>query len=245
MPSTYTPSLKIQEIANGDQSGIWGTTTNTNWSLAEQAITGVTSITMTNANYVLSSLNGTIDEARSMVIFATGSLSAPYQIVAPLEPKMYIVVNATTGNQYITFGGATGYVVTVPNSNTVITYCDGTNFYPGTTCIADDLSVLGQASVLTNISAGGNATILGNAAVSGNLTVTGNTNIIPISTVLAFPLTIPAGFLECDGAAVSRGTYAALFAVIGTTFGVGDGLTTFNLPNLPPLATNINYVIKY
>lgn len=42
----------------------------------------------------------------------------------------------------------------------------------------------------------------------------------------------PAGFLLCDGSAVSRTTFAALFAVIGTQYGVGDGSTTFNLPNL-------------
>lgn len=41
----------------------------------------------------------------------------------------------------------------------------------------------------------------------------------------------PADWLLCDGTAVSRETYAALFAVIGTTFGVGDGSTTFNLPD--------------
>ncbi len=42
----------------------------------------------------------------------------------------------------------------------------------------------------------------------------------------------PAGWLLCDGTAVSRTTYAALFGVIGTTYGAGDGSTTFNLPNL-------------
>jgi len=42
----------------------------------------------------------------------------------------------------------------------------------------------------------------------------------------------PAGYLKADGTAVSRATYAALFAAIGTTFGVGDGATTFNLPDL-------------
>jgi len=43
---------------------------------------------------------------------------------------------------------------------------------------------------------------------------------------------LPTRFLECDGTAVSRSTYSALFAVIGTTYGVGDGSTTFNLPDL-------------
>jgi microcystin-dependent protein len=43
--------------------------------------------------------------------------------------------------------------------------------------------------------------------------------------------TAPAGWQLCDGSAISRTTYATLFAVIGTTFGVGDGSTTFNVPN--------------
>lgn len=44
--------------------------------------------------------------------------------------------------------------------------------------------------------------------------------------------TAPTGWLICDGAAVSRTDYAALFAVIGTTYGTGDGITTFNLPDM-------------
>ena len=52
-------------------------------------------------------------------------------------------------------------------------------------------------------------------------------------TIVDWPSeTPPAGWLECNGAAVSRATYAALFAVTGDTFGVGDGSTTFNLPDL-------------
>lgn len=43
---------------------------------------------------------------------------------------------------------------------------------------------------------------------------------------------VPSGFLECDGAAVSRSTYSALFAVIGTTYGAGDGASTFNVPSV-------------
>ena len=43
---------------------------------------------------------------------------------------------------------------------------------------------------------------------------------------------VPSGFLECNGAAVSRTTYAALFAIVGTTYGSGNGSTTFNLPDL-------------
>lgn len=44
--------------------------------------------------------------------------------------------------------------------------------------------------------------------------------------------TAPAGWLDCDGAAVKRAEYANLYAAIGTAYGVGDGSTTFNLPNV-------------
>ena len=61
------------------------------------------------------------------------------------------------------------------------------------------------------------------------------TNIQGVNTGIVVPwgsAIIPSGFLECNGAAVSRSTYAALFAVVGTTYGSGDGSTTFNVPDL-------------
>lgn len=56
----------------------------------------------------------------------------------------------------------------------------------------------------------------------------------------------PEGYLMCDGAAVSRTTYATLFAVIGTTFGAGDGSTTFNVPDLSgrvPLGVSSSHLL--
>lgn len=55
---------------------------------------------------------------------------------------------------------------------------------------------------------------------------------VPVGTIAAHPANIPGGWLECDGAAISRTDYAALFNEIGTTYGVGDGSTTFNIPDL-------------
>ena len=49
---------------------------------------------------------------------------------------------------------------------------------------------------------------------------------------------VPTGWLECNGQAVSRTTYADLFAAIGTDFGVGDGSTTFNLPTIAAVVAN-------
>jgi microcystin-dependent protein len=56
---------------------------------------------------------------------------------------------------------------------------------------------------------------------------------IPTATIVPWTSSsIPSGFLECNGAAVSRSTYSALFAIVGTTYGAGDGASTFNVPNL-------------
>lgn len=55
----------------------------------------------------------------------------------------------------------------------------------------------------------------------------------PAGIVMPFAGSVaPQGYLFCDGSAVSRSTYATLFAVIGTTYGAGDGSTTFNVPDI-------------
>ena len=61
------------------------------------------------------------------------------------------------------------------------------------------------------------------------------TDVEGVNTGIIIPwsnASIPSGFLDCDGTAVSRTTYAALFAVVGTNYGAGDGSTTFNVPDL-------------
>ena len=61
----------------------------------------------------------------------------------------------------------------------------------------------------------------------------GGAELIPAGTIMAYgAASAPTGFLLCDNSAVNRVTYARLFAVIGTTFGTGDGSSTFNLPDL-------------
>lgn len=78
----------------------------------------------------------------------------------------------------------------------------------------------------TNIKTINNNSILG----SGNITI-GSSTIVG-GVLLYSGSTAPDGYLLCDGTAVSRTTYSELYSVIGTTYGSGDGSTTFNLPNL-------------
>ena len=71
---------------------------------------------------------------------------------------------------------------------------------------------------------------------------------VEVGSILLSPTSSKIGCLRCNGAAVSRQFYVNLFAVIETSFGSGDGSTTFNVPNLPNLLSGIipiYYLIKY
>ena len=155
MASTFSTTLRLELIGDGDQSGIWGQTTNTNLgTLLEQSITGVVDITMVDANYTLSNFNGVSDEARNAVLVVGGTNAAVRDVIAPLVEKLYVVKNSTSGGFAINIRAASGSSVSVPSGATVWVYCDGTNF-----------NAINTESV-------------GNFEVNGNLTVTGNTNAV-------------------------------------------------------------------
>jgi hypothetical protein len=193
MASSYTTSLKIQQIGAGEQSGIWGSTTNTNWNLIEQAVTGVAQITMANSNYTLSSLNGVSDEARCMVLVVGGTNSAVWQIVAPLVKKFYIVNNTTSGGYAVTIGGATGSIVSIPNGVVGQVYCDGTNFFSAQTGSAGNFFVNGTLTAGSIVDSGsfsaasstisGLATFNGAETHNGTATFNGTTNHVGTTTV--------------------------------------------------------------
>ncbi|WP_375656077.1 Bgr_08870 family protein [Bartonella sp. MR63HLJHH] len=117
--------------------------------------------------------------------------------------------------------------------------------------MGDDLEILGNLSsdffsrpkrkVVTRLSAN-ESTLKGPLKVDGDLVYTKSeidalldalNNSMPVGTVIYYPaLTVPKGWLKANGALISRSDYAQLFAVIGTTYGAGDGKTTFRLPDL-------------
>lgn len=150
MASTYSNSLKLTLIGDGDQSGIWGQTTNTNLgTLLEQAITGVTSIVMADANYTLTNFNGVSNEARNAVLVVSGANSAVRDVIPPVVKKLYTVVNNTSGGQAIRIIGATGTGVTIPNGVTTLVYCDGTNFINGLSGTSENFTVNGTVVATT------------------------------------------------------------------------------------------------
>jgi hypothetical protein len=130
MTSTHTSELRIEKIATGEQSGTWGTTTNTQYDLWESSISGTVAVAFaSDGNDTLTTANGADDEARHMFINLTGgaTLSATREMVVPTSSKLYFVRNNTTGSQSVTIKTASGTGITVGNGEYMMLYCDGTN----------------------------------------------------------------------------------------------------------------------
>lgn len=127
MASTFTPALKIEEIGTGDQAGTWGTTTNNNFLLFEQAITGVLSVAQGDSTLTLTNTNGAIDQARNAVVIFTGAITADRNVIVPTSNKVYIARNATTGGFNVIIKTAAGTGVTLAPGTSQLVYCDGTN----------------------------------------------------------------------------------------------------------------------
>ena len=200
MASTYSPSLKITLMGDGDQSGLWGQTTNTNLgTLLEQAITGVQPIVMSDANYTLTSFNGISDEARNAVLVVTGTNNAIRDLIPPVVEKLYTIANNTTGGYAIRVIGASGTGVTIPNGTTCLVYCDGTNFINGLSGSSGNFSVAGDITATGNITATANAT-------ANNVTVT---NTLSATNIAASNATFVGGTVNVPTVANSSNTTVA------------------------------------
>ena len=133
--STYSPSLRIELIATGDQAGVWGITTNTNLgTLVESAIAGYVSVSVTTANQALTALDGLPDQSRNMVLALTTTTTAAFAVYAPPVEKTYVVYNASaypaTVYNSTVLGNTTaaGTGALIPAGRTVAIWSDGTNF---------------------------------------------------------------------------------------------------------------------
>lgn len=174
MASTFSPSLRIELIGDGDQSGIWGQTTNNNiGSLVEQAISGVITISMIDVNYILSNFNGVVDEARNQVLVITGTNTAVRDVIAPLVEKTYVVQNNTTGGYAIRIIGVSGQGITIPNGVAAYVYCDGINFYNAVNGSVGNFTVNGNLAVTGTTALTGATTLSSTLAVTGATTFTG------------------------------------------------------------------------
>lgn len=243
MPSTFTPNLRLTKQGDNENASTWGQILNQNViDLIDEAISGVASINITGSstvNIATGVVNGGSDNARHAVLKLTGTLGANIDFVIPALEKIYAFDNTSTGGDVsVKAVGGTLSVVLTPGKRAII-YCDGAEVYlvADVTPPVDALIRTNNLSDVPNKATGRtNLDVYSKAETDAAIT-TGTNNTLalaaPAGAVMAFARnTPPTGWLACNGQAVSRTTFATLFAAIGTTFGTGDGSTTFNLPEM-------------
>jgi len=126
--AVYTNDLRLKEIATGDESGTWGTSTNTNLSLVAEAFSFGTEAITTNADtHTTTIADGATDPGRSIFLKYTGTLDSACTItIGPnTVSKLWLIENATSGSQNIIIKQGSGATITVPNGQTKAIYSDG------------------------------------------------------------------------------------------------------------------------
>ena len=152
MPSTYSTSLRLEKQANGENLNTWGDRLNTVIDLAEEAIAGWESITVTG-DVTLTSTNAASDQARNAVLSLTGSPSAGFTVTAPSVSKVYFVRNETGQTATFTAGGTT---CDVTDGEFVLIATDGTDFY------RFDIAAIGEI-----LAVGGTINVTGGITTTG------------------------------------------------------------------------------
>jgi hypothetical protein len=138
--STYSPDLRIELIGTGEQSGVWGTTTNNNFAyVLEQAIAGYVSVSVTSANQAFTYYNGGTSVAADnqsvySAIALTTTTGANFAVYAPPSSKLYVIYNASSyvatiyNSTSIGNTTAAGTGVAIPAGKSMAVWSDGTNF---------------------------------------------------------------------------------------------------------------------
>ena len=200
MASTYSSDLKLELMATGENAGTWGTKTNTNLELVQQAIAGVQSISLSSGSTTaLVMSNASISTARNMVIkFATITLSGATTVTIPDSIEKFYIFDCRliTNPTNLTIKTASGTGFTLDASKIYAAYADGTNLNEvsldtlggtlGTAQIADD--------AVTNAKVADDA--IQSAQLADNAVLTANISANQVSTVKLADNAVTAAKLE-------------------------------------------------
>ena len=125
MSSSYTANLGIEKIGSGEQSGTWGTTTNTNFDIIDRAINGVVGISLSSTTHTLTTTDGALSEGGHKLLNLSGSPGGTCTVtISPNDQdKVYFVKNGT--DQTVTFTQGSGANASIDSGANAIIFADG------------------------------------------------------------------------------------------------------------------------
>ena len=215
--ATYTTNGGIKKIATGDESGTWGTSTNTNFDIIDRLAVGVGDITLSGTTHTLTTSDGSASDGQYHVVVLGGSPSGTNTItVSPNDVKRLYVVKNNSGQSAI-FSQGSGANVTVADGNSAIIYCDGA----GATAAVVDLTATFPTSGA--LLAANNLSDVSNAGTSRtNLGVAIGTDVLAYDSnlqgfVTAF--TLPTSDGSSGQALVTNGSGTISFGSSGVSTG--------------------------
>lgn len=225
MASTYTINTGIELIANGEQSGTWGDTTNTNLEIIDRLTNGVGSISLSGTTHTLTTTDGALSDGQYKVLVFGGSPSGTNTVtVSPNDQaKQFFVVN--NSGQSVIISQGSGANVTIADGATDIIYCDGAGAAAAVSSFSTDLSgVLTSANNLSDVAnAGTSRTNLGVAIGSDVLAY--DANLQGFVDALTLPtsdgttgqalVTNGSGTVSFGDAGISTGKAIAMSIVFG------------------------------
>ncbi len=188
MAITYVNDLRLSEMGTGDNSGTWGTVTNTNLELIGEALGFGTEAITTNADTHASTIaDGSTDPVRAMYVKYTGTLDSACTItIGPnTVNKFYYIENATSGSQNIIISQGSGANVTIPAGDVKAVYLDGagsgaavTDAFASLSVV--DLKVQDDLTVTDDMTVGGTLAVSGLITANANITLAGTTPTLTI-----------------------------------------------------------------
>jgi hypothetical protein len=229
--ATFANDLRLKEITTGDESGTWGTSTNTNLSLIADAFSLGTKQMAADANETFTIPDGSADAARSLYLKITSAVSLTVTRTVTLAPntvsKVWIIENATSGGQSITIAQGSGSTVTVANGSKVMIATDGA----GAGAAVVNANPTTTAGTVTSVSGTGTVngiTLSGTVTSSGNLTLGGTLSNVDLTSQVTGTLPVANGgtgatTLTANNVILGNGTSAPLFVAPGSN---GNVLTS-------------------
>jgi cytoskeletal protein CcmA (bactofilin family) len=204
MASSYVNNLRLNEMATGDASGTWGTTTNTNLELIGEALgfgtEGITTNADTHSTVVA---DGASDAGRAMYLKYTGTLDSACTItITPNTMKrMQLIENGTSGSQNIIISQGSGANITIPPGDVKAVYLDGAGSGAAVVDAFASLSVV-DLKVQDDLTVTDDIIVNGDIDLEGAIDVNGTANLDVVDIDGAVDM---ASTLQVDGVATFTG----------------------------------------